>query len=82
MTHNEFGTRERALLLALMALGGSASNAELKETANDTLNGEPRRRMNNLGLVTSVKQRAFHHELTEAGWGGWLVVHLVHRHGC
>ncbi len=75
MEHIEFGTRERALLLTLMTLGGSASNPELKEHLKDTLDGEPRRRMNELGLVTSVKQRAFHHELTEAGWA-WCVGEL------
>ncbi|MEO5875993.1 MAG: hypothetical protein ABIS86_18695 [Streptosporangiaceae bacterium] len=76
MAHIEFGTRERSLLLALMALGGSASNPELREQFGDVLDGVPRRRMNDAGLVDSSRPaRAFHHELTEAGWA-WCVEEL------
>ncbi|WP_261558042.1 hypothetical protein [Frankia tisae] len=65
----DLGTPEKARLLALMALGGAASNAELRERGALPLEGEPRRRVNALGLVTSVKRgRLLHHELTEAGW--------------
>ncbi|MFC0042709.1 hypothetical protein [Actinomadura rayongensis] len=75
MTHDEFGTRERALLIALMALGGSASNPELREAFGDALDGAPRRRMNDLGLVESVKERSFRHELTDKGWA-WCAEEL------
>ncbi|WP_055749529.1 hypothetical protein [Frankia sp. AvcI1] len=65
----DLGTPEKSRLLALMALGGAASNAELRERGALPLEGEPRRRVNELGLVTSVKKgRLLHHELTEAGW--------------
>lgn len=68
--------RERALMLALMTLGGSASNPELDRRLGDTLDGAPRRRLNSSGLVTSEKQgRAYHHTLTEDGWA-WCVAEL------
>ncbi|WP_019630420.1 hypothetical protein [Actinomadura atramentaria] len=76
MAHTEFGTPERALLVALMALGGSASNPELRDAFGAALDGAARRRMNGLGLVASEKRgRAYHHELTEDGWA-WCVAEL------
>ncbi|MFI0417950.1 hypothetical protein [Spongiactinospora sp. 9N601] len=60
---------ERALLLALMTLGGSASNNELRDHVGNTLVGAPRTRMNAAGLVESEKQgQTYHHALTEKGW--------------
>ncbi|NRQ39419.1 hypothetical protein HII36_47485 [Nonomuraea sp. NN258] len=77
MENFAFGTRERALLLGLMTLGGSASNPGLRDHIGDALDGEPRRRMNKLGLVTSEKAgRAYQHTLTEDGWA-WCVVELA-----
>ncbi|MEV6032921.1 hypothetical protein AB0L65_17315 [Nonomuraea sp. NPDC052116] len=76
MKNTAFGTRERALLLGLMTLGGTASNPELLAHVGDKLDGEPRRRVNKLGLVTSEKPgRSYHHTLTEDGWA-WCVTEL------
>ncbi|MGR6915518.1 hypothetical protein ACU635_14845 [[Actinomadura] parvosata] len=76
MENTAFGTRERALLLGLMTLGGTASNPELRAHIGNVLDGEPRRRMNKSGLVTSEKAgRAYHHTLTEEGWA-WCVTEL------
>ncbi|RCG30023.1 hypothetical protein DQ384_17860 [Sphaerisporangium album] len=76
MAETASGTRERALLLGLMTLGGSASNPQLKERFGDALDGEARRRVNKRGLVESSKiDRAFHHTLTDEGWA-WCVAQL------
>ncbi|GAB1824641.1 hypothetical protein [Herbidospora sp. RD11066] len=69
-------TKERALLLGLMTLGGTASNPELKAHIGDTLDGAPRLRLNKLSLVESVRPgRAFVHTMTENGWA-WCVDEL------
>ncbi|ROO89438.1 hypothetical protein EDD29_7132 [Actinocorallia herbida] len=69
MAHIEFGVPERALLLALMALGGSADNPTLKARVGTALDGASRRRLNDLKLVTSVKEgRAYRHTMEDAGW--------------
>ncbi|QYC44178.1 hypothetical protein Nocox_33040 [Nonomuraea coxensis DSM 45129] len=76
MKNTGFGTRERAVLLGLMTLGGTASNAELKAHVGCTLDGQPRRRLNTSGLVTSEKPgRSYHHTLTDDGWA-WCVTEL------
>ncbi|MFD9947544.1 hypothetical protein ACFWYW_06720 [Nonomuraea sp. NPDC059023] len=69
--------QERALLLGLMTLGGSASNPELRDHVGNALDGESRRRLNKLELVESEKLgRAYHHTLTEDGWA-WCVAELA-----
>ncbi|GAB2861574.1 hypothetical protein GCM10022221_71630 [Actinocorallia aurea] len=76
MAHIEFGVPERALLLALMAMGGSASNPDLKARVGTALDGASRRRMNDLKLVESAKVgRSYHHTLEEAGWA-WCAEEL------
>ncbi|QFY06016.1 hypothetical protein GBF35_04410 [Nonomuraea phyllanthi] len=77
MENTAYGARERALLLGLMTLGGSASNPRLREHVGAALDGEPRRRLNKRGLVTSDKDgRAYRHTLTEDGWA-WCVTELA-----
>ncbi|WP_113705400.1 hypothetical protein [Nonomuraea lactucae] len=77
MENTALRPRERALLLGLMTLGGSASNLELRDHVGDALDGEPRRRLNRLGLVESDKPgRTYHHTLTEGGWT-WCVAELA-----
>ncbi|MDX6742980.1 hypothetical protein [Actinocorallia sp. A-T 12471] len=76
MAHIEFGVPERALLLALMALGGTADNPTLKARVGTALDGEARRKMNDLKLVSSEKRgRSYHHTLEEDGWA-WCVAEL------
>ncbi|TDE46243.1 hypothetical protein E1295_23445 [Nonomuraea mesophila] len=76
MDDTTFGAQERASLLGLMTLGGSASNPELDEHVGTTLTGKPRELLNRRGLVTSDKQgRAYHHTLTDKGWA-WCVAEL------
>lgn len=77
MGNTAFGTKERALLLSLMTLGGSASNPELREHIGYALDGRARRQMNELRLVESSKEgRAFYHVLTDAGWA-WCATELT-----
>ena len=76
MNTTAFGTRERASLLGLMTLGGSASNSELEEHIGHPLDGPARRRVNGLGLVVSDRQgRSYQHTLTDDGWA-WCVDEL------
>ncbi|GAB2933680.1 hypothetical protein ACFMQL_05800 [Nonomuraea fastidiosa] len=76
MENTAFAARERALLLGLMTLGGAASNPELRAHIGDALDGKPRLRMNECGLVTSEKLgRSYHHTLTDDGWA-WCVTEL------
>lgn len=65
---DELNLRERAALLVLMAEGRELTNAELRDTAGLTIDGDCRRRLNDLGLVASTKVgAAFVHELTDRG---------------
>jgi hypothetical protein len=63
------GIRERAALIALMALGREVSNAELSEVYRLGLDRRKRERLNSEGLIISKKDgRGFSHRLTERGW--------------
>jgi hypothetical protein len=69
VSDDRLAPQERLALLGLMAVARSVTNAELKAAAGIELSGEPRRRLNELKLVTSEKQgRSYVHELTESGW--------------
>ena len=69
MQRDELSARERAVLFALLTQARSLSNPELKELIGFPLDGEKRRRLNDLKLVESEKLgRAFVHELSDAGW--------------
>ncbi|MGC4988982.1 hypothetical protein [Nocardia salmonicida] len=69
--------RELAVLLTLLAEARELTNAELFAVAGVTLDGTPRRRLNKLGLVDSVKVgRALVHELTERG-AEWCTAELA-----
>jgi hypothetical protein len=64
-----YGIRERAVMIALAALGGERSNADLKNTYKLDLERRFRERLNRDGLVLSRKEgRSFSHKLTERGW--------------
>ncbi|WP_067567935.1 hypothetical protein [Nocardia acidivorans] len=59
---------ERYALLVLMAEARELTNAELYAVAGIKLDGKNRRRLNELGLVTSTMvKRAFVHELSDRG---------------
>jgi hypothetical protein len=65
---DELTGTEQAVLLVLMAEGRAVRNPELKELGPE-LRAESRRRLNDRGLVESVKiGRGFVHELTDDGW--------------
>ncbi|WP_245679527.1 hypothetical protein [Actinomadura hibisca] len=71
-----FGTRERALLLGLMSMGGTATNPGLRDHVGDVIDGAPRRKLNELRMVKSVREgRAYRHELLEEGWA-WCAAEL------
>jgi hypothetical protein len=68
MPEDRLTLRERAALLVLMAEARALTNAELKTLAGFPLDGQPRKRLNELGYVTStLVNRAYEHELTDAG---------------
>jgi hypothetical protein len=59
---------ERCVLLVLMAEAREMTNADLRAIAGLKLDGKPRKRLNDLGLVDSPKVgQAYVHELTDAG---------------
>jgi hypothetical protein len=61
--------RDRAVLMALMALNEEVTNAVLKERVGFTLDGQARVRLNQSGFVDSTKPgRSYIHELTDKGW--------------
>lgn len=60
---------EFSALVVLAVEGREVSNGELKERRGITIDGERRRRLNEMKLVESVRRgRAYTHELTDAGW--------------
>jgi hypothetical protein len=71
-----FGIKERSALIALMAEAREVSNAELKKRIGFPLDGASRRKLNDLRLVASHKQKnGFVHELTDQGWA-WCAKEL------
>ncbi|MGX1811444.1 hypothetical protein ACWIGI_37455 [Nocardia sp. NPDC055321] len=68
MSEERLTLNERCVLLVLLAEARELTNAELLAVAGIKLDGRNRVRLNALGLVTSTKvNRAFSHELTDAG---------------
>lgn len=64
-----YGIRERAVMIALAALGGEASNTVLATTYRLDLPKKYRDRLNADGLIESQKgSRSFTHALTDKGW--------------
>jgi hypothetical protein len=76
MPQDELSARDRAVLIALLSQARKVSNPELRELFGFSLDGEARRRLNDLKLVESEKQgRAYAHELSDHGWR-WCAEHL------
>lgn len=70
MPDEKLGVKERAVLLVLMAERGTLSNTEMAELHGLRLDGKPRERLNQLGLVDSSRANGrapYVHKLTEAG---------------
>ena len=68
MSEEQLTPQERLALVGLMTVARKVTNAELKDAVGIELTGEPRRRLNELKLVTSEKKgRSFVHELTDSG---------------
>ncbi len=77
MADDPLTVRERATLLVLLAEGRVLTNADLRVVAGFTLDGEPRRRLNERKLVTSRKVgRTYAHELTDDG-AAWCTAELT-----
>ncbi|MFI5735408.1 hypothetical protein ACIA49_35175 [Kribbella sp. NPDC051587] len=68
MPNHDLNSKERAVLLTLLAEGRELTNADLQAVAGIKLDGVSRVRLNDLGLVDSDKRgRSFVHVLTEGG---------------
>jgi hypothetical protein len=66
---DRLGHKQTAAMLTLMALAREVSNPELQTIVGFALDGEERRQLNDLQLVTSRKRgRYYVHDLTDAGW--------------
>jgi hypothetical protein len=66
MADTTLGTKQRAVLLLLMASGGELSNKDLGALS---ITGRERRPLNDGGLMTTdTSVRPFVHELTDRGW--------------
>lgn len=64
-----YGVRERSVMIALAALGGECTNAELNKTYRLDLKRAYRLKLNRAGLILSQKEnRTFTHMLTNLGW--------------
>jgi hypothetical protein len=69
MTHDGLTPSENAILLLLMAEAREISNTELNERYKFTLNGQSRRKLNDLRYVATRKVgRGFAHQLDDKGW--------------
>lgn len=69
MPSDEFSTKQRAALFALLAEAREVSNPELRERYGFALDGKDRARLNKLKLVDSRKEgQPYIHELTDTGW--------------
>ncbi|MEO0810273.1 MAG: hypothetical protein AAFW82_06490 [Pseudomonadota bacterium] len=76
MTNATYGIRERAAMLALMALNREILNGELDAKYKLGLDKKQRERLNADGLIVSRKiGRGFAHELTDRGWA-WVMREL------
>jgi hypothetical protein len=65
---DELTHRERAALLVLLAEGREMTNADLREVAGFTLDGQPRRRLVDDRLITAEKRgRRYCFEITDDG---------------
>ena len=73
----EYGIRERAVMIALMALNREMLNTELQDRYRLDLKKAAREKLNREGLLQSrrVRGKGFAHELTDAGWA-WVVAQL------
>ena len=72
-----YGIRERAAMIALMALNQETRNAELKRRYGLDVRKPVREKLNRDGLIQSrsLGGKGFAHELTDAGWA-WAVAEL------
>jgi hypothetical protein len=69
MPNDRLTTSEVAILVTLMAEAREIANPELKRQYGLTLDGQARRKLNDMKLVESTKRgSAFAHQLTDRGW--------------
>ncbi|MFD2357566.1 hypothetical protein ACFSTC_62280 [Nonomuraea ferruginea] len=69
MSERKLSLPEFAALMALAEEAGEISNLDLKQRHGLTIDGQKRRKLNELKLVDSWKQgRSYVHVLTDSGW--------------
>ena len=75
-----YGIRERAVMIALMALNKETLNSELRRRYGLDVRKPTRKKLNEAGLVQSrsLRGKGFVHELTDAGWA-WVAAELDGR---
>ena len=63
-------SQDISALLTLMAVAREIDNTELEEVTGIRITGDVRRRLNDLGLVTSTRlgNKPYVHDLTDKGW--------------
>jgi hypothetical protein len=63
-------SQDISALLTLMAVAREIDNKELEEVTGIRITGDVRRRLNDLGLVTSTREgnKPYVHDLTDKGW--------------
>jgi hypothetical protein len=63
-------SQDISALFTLMAVAREIDNTELEEVTGIRITGDVRRRLNDLGLVTSTRQgnKPYVHDLTDKGW--------------
>ena len=77
MLTDQLNTEERAILLVLMAEGRELTNPEMRDIAGVTLDGKPRRRLEDGGLVAARRVgRPYAFVLTKGG-SDWCNDHLA-----
>jgi hypothetical protein len=68
--NDRLNSQDFSALITLMAVAREIDNTELEEVTGIRITGDVRRRLNDLGLVTSTRQgnKPYVHDLTKDGW--------------
>ena len=68
--NDRLNSQDFSALITLMSVAREIDNTELEEVTGIRITGDVRRRLNDLGLVTSTRQgnKPYVHDLTKQGW--------------